>query len=131
MLSPLPYATILISIKRRPMMSNTSLFQDLESNRQSLTKASIREALLAETKFHLTWSAGIGVLLLPFTILVLVMLIRDFYIWTLFLAALLAFMEIIFICNTVQYVRDHADLDRGAFCVKPSSVFACLFFFQF
>ena len=103
-------------------MSDTSLFQDLESNRQSLTKASIREALLAETKFHLTWSAGIGVLLLPFTILVLVMLIRDFYIWTLFLAALLAFMEIIFICNTVQYIRDHADLDRGAFCLKTDTL---------
>jgi hypothetical protein len=103
-------------------MPDTSLFQDVESNKQSLTKASIREALLSETKFHLAWSAGVGVLLLPFTVLVLVMLIRDFYIWTLFLAALLASMEIIFICNTVQYIRDHSDLDRGAFFIKTDTL---------
>ena len=103
-------------------MPDTSLFQDVESNKQSLTKASIREALLSETKFHLAWSAGVGVLLLPFTVLVLVMLIRDLYIWTLFLAALLASMEIIFICNTVQYIRDHSDLDRGAFFIKTDTL---------
>ena len=36
-------------------MSDISLFQDLESKKQVLTKASIREILLSETRYHLIW----------------------------------------------------------------------------
>lgn len=122
LLSPLPYATILISIKRRPMMSDTSLFQDLESNRQSLTKASIREALLAETKFLLVWNVFAGLIFLILAIILIVVIMHNFYLPALLVAIFLLVMVGYFTHLGIQGIKEYSALDNGAFCVKTDTL---------
>ncbi len=99
-------------------MPNTSLFQDLESNRQPLTKASIRETLLAETKFLLGWNVLIGVIFLILAILLIVVIMHNFYLPALLLAIFLLVMVGYFTYAGIQGIKEYRALNNGAFCVK-------------
>ncbi|MBE6620642.1 MAG: hypothetical protein E7625_04695 [Ruminococcaceae bacterium] len=99
-------------------MPDTSLFQDLESNKQTLSKASIREALLAETKFHLGWNVFAGVTFLILAITLIVVIVRNFYLPALLVAIFLLVMVGYFTYAGIQGVKEYSALNNGAFCVK-------------
>ena len=96
-------------------MSDTSLFQNLESKKQVLTKASIREVLLSETRYHLIWAACFSILLFPFSVSTIIATICNFSIEVLVFAILLTVTDICLILASIQYAREYHALYHGKF----------------
>ena len=98
-------------------MSDTSLFQDLESKKQVITKTGIRQDLMAETKFHLGWYLFSGIIFTLFSILLIAAIVRNFYLPALLIAVGFFCMAgyLFYIC--FQSVKEYSALNNGAFCV--------------